>query len=194
MMTEQDVKQLLIDTEAILEGHFLLTSGLHSPMYVEKFNVLQHPKYTEKLCKELAERFRDQKVELVIGPMTGGILLAHEVGKALGTRAIFTERENGKMTLRRGFKIEPGTRVLVVEDIVTTGGSVREVVDVVNEAGGELVGVGLLVDRSGGKADFGTDNVKALLHLNVPTYKPEACPLCNDGVEMTSRGSKHLKK
>lgn len=194
MMTEQDVKQLLIDTEAILEGHFLLTSGLHSPMYVEKFNVLQHPKYTEKLCKELAERFRDQKVELVIGPMTGGILLAHEVGKALGTRAIFTERENGKMTLRRGFRIEPGTRVLVVEDIVTTGGSVREVVDVVNEAGGELVGVGLLVDRSGGKADFGTDNVKALLHLNVPTYKPEACPLCNDGVEMTSRGSKHLKK
>lgn len=194
MMTEQDVKQLLIDTEAILEGHFLLTSGLHSPMYVEKFNVLQHPKYTEKLCKELAERFRDQKVELVIGPMTGGILLAHEVGKALGTRAIFTERENGKMTLRRGFKIEHGTRVLVVEDIVTTGGSVREVVDVVNEAGGELVGVGLLVDRSGGKADFGTDNVKALLHLNVPTYKPEACPLCNDGVEMTSRGSKHLKK
>lgn len=194
MMTEQDVKQLLIDTEAILEGHFLLTSGLHSPMYVEKFNVLQHPKYTEKLCQELAERFRDQKVELVIGPMTGGILLAHEVGKALGTRAIFTERENGKMTLRRGFRIEPGTRVLVVEDIVTTGGSVREVVDVVNEAGGELVGVGLLVDRSGGKADFGTDNVKALLHLNVPTYKPEACPLCNDGVEMTSRGSKHLKK
>lgn len=194
MMTEQDVKQLLIDTEAILEGHFLLTSGLHSPMYVEKFNVLQHPKYTEKLCKELAERFRDQKVELVIGPMTGGILLAHEVGKALGTRAIFTERENGKMTLRRGFRIEHGTRVLVVEDIVTTGGSVREVVDVVNEAGGELVGVGLLVDRSGGKADFGTDNVKALLHLNVPTYKPEACPLCNDGVEMTSRGSKHLKK
>ena len=91
MMTEQEVKQLLIDTQAILEGHFLLTSGLHSPMYVEKFNVLQHPKYTEKLCKELAERFRDQNVELVIGPMTGGILLAHEVGKALGTRAIFTE-------------------------------------------------------------------------------------------------------
>ena len=105
-----------------------MTSGLHSPMYVEKFNVLQHPKYTEALCKELSERFRDQNVELVIGPMTGGILLAHEVGKALGTRAIFTEREKGVMTLRRGFKIEPGTRVLIVEDIVTTGGSVQEVV------------------------------------------------------------------
>ena len=127
MMTEENVKQLLIDTQAILEGHFLLTSGLHSPMYVEKFNVLSHPKYTEQLCQELARRFENQNVELVIGPMTGGILLAHEVGKALGTRAIFTEREKGKMTLRRGFRIEKGQRVLIVEDIVTTGGSVREI-------------------------------------------------------------------
>lgn len=195
MMNESEVKQLLIDTQAILEGHFLLTSGLHSPMYVEKFNVLQHPKYTEKLCKELAERFRSENVELVIGPMTGGILLAHEVGKELGTRAIFTEREKGAMTLRRGFRIEPGTRVLVVEDIVTTGGSVREVVNVVKESGGILVGVGLLVDRSGGKADFGVpaEHVQALLHLNVPTYHKEDCPLCNEGVPMTERGSKHIK-
>ena len=103
-MNEQEVRQLLVETKAILEGHFLLTSGLHSPLYVEKFNVLQQPRYTEALCKELAARFADQKVDTVLGPMTGGILLAHEVGKALGTRAIFTERENGKMTLRRGFK------------------------------------------------------------------------------------------
>lgn len=195
MMREEEVKQLLIDTEAILEGHFLLTSGLHSPMYVEKFNVLQHPKYTEKLCQELAERFKDQNVELVIGPMTGGILLAHEVGKALGTRAIFTEREKGVMILRRGFRIEPGTRVLIVEDIVTTGGSVREVVDVVTNSGGELVGVGLLVNRSGGKADFGVplEKVQALLNLSVPTFSPDDCPLCKDGVPMTQRGSKHIK-
>lgn len=195
MMTEQDVKQLLIDTKAILEGHFLLTSGLHSPMYVEKFNVLSHPKYTEQLCQELARRFADQQVELVIGPMTGGILLAHEVGKALGTRAIFTEREKGTMTLRRGFRIEPGQRVLIVEDIVTTGGSVREVVDVVNEAGGEIVGVGLLVNRSGGKADFGVPNekVQALLNLTVPTFDPTSCPLCQEGIAMTERGSKHIK-
>lgn len=195
MMTEQEVKQLLIDTKAILEGHFLLTSGLHSPMYVEKFNVLQHPKYTERLCQELAERFKAQNVELVIGPMTGGILLAHEVGKALGTRAIFTEREKGIMTLRRGFRIEPGTRVLIVEDIVTTGGSVREVVDVVKASQGEIVGVGLLVNRSGGKADFGipNDKVQALLNLTVPTYQPEECPLCKDHVPMTERGSKHIK-
>ena len=185
MMSEQEVKQLLIDTQAILEGHFLLTSGLHSPMYVEKFNVLQHPKYTETLCKELAERFRDQNVELVIGPMTGGILLAHEVGKELGTRAIFTEREKGVMTLRRGFKIEPGTRVLIVQ----------EVVNVVNQSGGEIVGVGLLVNRSGGKAEFGVpkEKVQALLNLEVPTYKPEECPLCKEGVAMTERGSKHIK-
>ena len=154
MMSEQEVKQLLIDTQAILEGHFLLTSGLHSPMYVEKFNVLQHPKYTETLCKELAV-----------------------------------------MTLRRGFKIEPGTRVLIVEDIVTTGGSVQEVVNVVNQSGGEIVGVGLLVNRSGGKAEFGVpkEKVQALLNLEVPTYKPEECPLCKEGVAMTERGSKHIK-
>ena len=111
MMQEKEVMQLLEETQAVLHGHFLLTSGLHSPMYVEKFNVLQHPKYTEMLCQELAERYAADNVELVIGPMTGGILLAHEVGKALGTRAIFTERENGKMTLKRGFQIPEGTRV-----------------------------------------------------------------------------------
>ena len=195
MMTEAAVQQLLAETKAILKGHFLLTSGLHSPLYVEKFNVLQHPQYTEMLCRELAERFRGEQVQTVMGPMTGGILLAHEVGKALGTRAIFTERENGVMTLRRGFRIAPGERVLIVEDIVTTGGSVREVVKVVEQAGGVIVGVGLLTDRSGGKADFGVprDKVQALLHLTVPTYTADNCPLCKEGIPMTERGSHHLK-
>ena len=195
MMTEAAVQQLLEETKAILKGHFLLTSGLHSPLYVEKFNVLQHPQYTEMLCRELAERFRGEQVQTVMGPMTGGILLAHEVGKALGTRAIFTERENGVMTLRRGFRIDPGERVLIVEDIVTTGGSVREVVKVVEQAGGVIVGVGLLTDRSGGKADFGVprDKVQALLHLTVPTYTADNCPLCKEGIPMTERGSHHLK-
>ncbi|MEE3380943.1 MAG: orotate phosphoribosyltransferase [Succiniclasticum sp.] len=188
MLSEQDVLHLLEETKAVLHGHFLLTSGLHSPMYVEKFNVLQHPEYTEKLCQEIAERYANDNIELVVGPTTGGILLAHETGKALGTRAIFTERENGKMTLKRGFQIPEGCRVLVVEDIVTTGGSVREVMDVVRAHGGNVVGVGLLVDRSGGKVDFGV-RTEALLHLNVPTYKPEDCPLCKQGVELTKRGS-----
>ena len=187
-MTEDQVKELFLKTNAIMEGHFLLTSGLHSPMYVEKFNVLQHPKYTEQLCQALAEKFANQNIDTVVGPVTGGILLAHEVGKALGTRAIFTERENGKMAFRRGFKLAPGERVLIVEDIVTTGGSVKEVIDVVLESGAIPVGVGLLVDRSGGKIDFGTVPYQALLHLDVTTYAPETCPLCQNNVPMTKRG------
>lgn len=190
-MNEAEVKQLFIDTGAILEGHFLLTSGLHSPLYVEKFQVLQYPEYTAKLCKALADKFAQDQVELVIGPVTGGILLAHEVGKNLGTRAIFTERENGKMTLRRGFIIKPGERVLIVEDIITTGGSVQEVLDVVREHGGIPVGVGILVDRSGGKANFGVPH-QALLHLDVKTYRPEDCPLCAQGQLITKRGSRKL--
>ena len=195
MMTEEEVRQLLVETKAVLEGHFLLTSGLHSPLYVEKFNVLQHPEYTEKLCKELAYVFTNVECLRPSCPMTGGILLAHEVGKALGTRAIFTEREKGVMTLRRGFHIEPGERVLIVEDMSTTCALFEEVVNVVKKAGGVIVGVGLLVDRSGGKAEFGVpkDKVQALLHLTVPTYKPEECPLCKQGIPMTERGSHHLK-
>lgn len=187
-MTEKEVEDLLIETSAIMEGHFLLTSGLHSPRYVEKFNVLQKPVYTEKLCRAMAEKFKDANIETVVGPVTGGILLAHETGKALGTRAIFTERENGKMTFRRGFTLHEGERVLIVEDIVTTGGSIREVIDVVKEHGGIPVAVSMLVDRSGGKANFGDVPSTALLHMDVQTYKPEECPLCKAGIPMTKRG------
>ena len=188
-MTEQEVKELLIETGAIMDGHFLLTSGLHSPHYVEKFNVLQQPKYTEKLCQAMAEKFKDANIETVVGPVTGGILLAHETGKALGTRAIFTERVDGKMTFRRGFSLHEGERVLIVEDIVTTGGSIKEVIEVVKAHGGVPVAVSMLVDRSGGKADFGDVPSTALLHMDVETYQPEECPLCKQGIEMTKRGS-----
>ncbi len=188
MITENEVKEMLVETKAIMEGHFLLTSGLHSPLYVEKFNVLQHPEYTEKLCAALAERFKDANIETVVGPMTGGILLAHETGKALGTRAIFTEREDGRMTFRRGFTLAKGERVLIVEDIVTTGGSVKEVIDVVRAHGGVPVAVGILVDRSGGRADFGDVPYQALLRLDVTTYDPKDCPLCKAGTPMTKRG------
>ena len=187
-MTEKEVEDLLIETSAIMEGHFLLTSGLHSPRYVEKFNVLQKPVYTEKLCRAMAEKFKDANIETVVGPVTGGILLAHETGKALGTRAIFTERENGKMTFRRGFTLHDGERVLIVEDIVTTGGSIREVIDVVKEHGGIPVAVSMLVDRSGGKATFGDVPSTALLHMDVQTYQPDECPLCKQGIPMTKRG------
>ena len=187
-MTEKEVEDLLIETSAIMEGHFLLTSGLHSPRYVEKFNVLQKPVYTEKLCRAMAEKFKDANIETVVGPVTGGILLAHETGKALGTRAIFTERENGKMTFRRGFTLHEGERVLIVEDIVTTGGSIREVIDVVKEHGGIPVAVSMLVDRSGGKATFGDVPSTALLHMDVQTYQPVEFPLFKQGIPMTKRG------
>ena len=188
-MTEAEVKELLIKTGAIMDGHFLLTSGLHSPHYVEKFNVLQQPKYTQQLCEAMAEKFKNANIETVVGPMTGGILLAHETGKALGTRAIFTERVDGKMTFRRGFSLHEGERVLIVEDIVTTGGSIKEVIEVVKAHGGVPVAVSMLVDRSGGKADFGEVPCTALLHMDVETYQPEECPLCKQGIEMTKRDS-----
>ena len=176
-MTEAEVKELLLKHGAILEGHFLLTSGLHSGMYVEKFQVLQYPKATEKLCEGFAEKFKDEKIDVVIGPVTGGIILAHETAKHFGTRAIFAERDNGRMTIKRGFEIQPGERVLIVEDIVTTGGSVMEVIDVVREWGGIVAGVAMLVDRSGGTVDFGVP-AKALLTLKIDTFTPENCPLC----------------
>ena len=188
-MTEQEVRDILVKTNAIMDGHFLLTSGLHSPHYVEKFNVLQHPKYTEQLCKAMAEKFKDANIETVVGPVTGGIILAHETGKALGTRAIFTERVDGKMTFRRGFSLHEGERVLIVEDIVTTGGSIKEVVAVVKSYKAIPVAVSMLVDRSGGKADFGDVPATALLKMNVETYKPEECPLCKKGIAITKRGS-----
>jgi orotate phosphoribosyltransferase len=186
-MKKETLMKLLEDTGAVLHGHFLLTSGLHSSMYVEKFQVLQYPEYTESLCKALAERFAGDQVELVIGPVTGGILLAHETGKALKTKAIFAEREDGKMTLKRGFEIPAGARVLVVEDIVTTGSSVREVLSLVKEKGGLPVGVGLLVDRSGGRVHFGVKTA-ALLELDVPVFQPQECPLCKKGIPFAKRG------
>ncbi|HWR31086.1 MAG TPA: orotate phosphoribosyltransferase, partial [Negativicutes bacterium] len=190
-MTEAEVKDLFVKYGAILEGHFLLTSGLHSGMYVEKFQVLQYPKATEQLCAGFADKFKDEKIDVVIGPVTGGIILAHETAKHFGTRAIFAERDNGRMTIKRGFEIKPGERVLIVEDIVTTGGSVMEVIDVVKEWGGVVAGVAMLVDRSGGTVDFGAP-AKALLTLNIKTYPPDNCPLCQQGLPLVKRGSRKV--
>ena len=144
----------------------------------------------------IANHFKDEGVETVIGPATGGIILSQVTARILGTRSIFTERENGKMTLRRGFRITPGEKVLILEDIVTTGGSIREVVDVVKAAGGDIRGIGLFVDRSGGHADYGVPGniVFPLVRLTVPTYSPDDCSLCKEGVPITERGSHHLKK
>ncbi len=194
-MTEQQILQVFKDSNAQLEGHFVLTSGLHSPHYVEKFRVLEQPRYTEMLCKELAGKFVNDKISVVVGPMTGGIILAYEVGKQLGTKSIFTERVDGKMKFRRGFTLSPADRVLIVEDIITTGGSVLEVINAINAVGENtnsgkptIAGIGALVDRSNGKAQFGYP-FKPLVTMDVVAYKPEECPLCKSGVPVTKPGS-----
>jgi len=191
VLEQSEILKMLRDSGAYLDGHFLLTSGLHSPQYIEKFRVLERPKYAEMLCGELARRYAGSDIDIVLGPAVGGIIIAYEVARQLGCKAIFAEREDGRLCLRRGFSIRAGERVLVVEDVVTTGGSVKEVIELVRAAAGELVGIGLLVDRSGGKVSFGV-RTEALLSLSIPTYRPDECPLCLTGVPISQRGSRGL--
>lgn len=183
------VRALYESTGALLRGHFRLTSGLHSDTYLQSALVLQFPDHAQRLGAALAEPSRGERVAAVVAPAIGGILVAHEVARALGARALFTEREDGRMTLRRGFALDPGERCLVVEDVVTTGGSTREVIVAVERAGAAVVGVGALVDRSGGTATF-AQPFQALLRITVPNYPPDACPMCRDGVPVVKPGSR----
>ena len=194
VMIEQDQHFLTIfqQTGALLEGHFQLTSGLHSPRYLQCALVLQYPDHAERVGRTLAGYFKDQGVDLVIAPAAGGIIVAHETARALGVRALFTEREAAVMTLRRGFCLKQGERVLVVEDVVTTGGSTRETIEVVKHAGGLVVGAGSIVDRSGGAVDLGVRR-HSILVLDVPVYDPSECPLCKNGTAATKPGSRDLK-
>ncbi|HVG18530.1 MAG TPA: orotate phosphoribosyltransferase [Blastocatellia bacterium] len=185
-------QQLLLifqQTGALLEGHFQLTSGLHSPRYLQCALVLQHPRHAERVGRSLAARFGGEQISAVVAPAIGGIIVAHETARALGVRALFTEREAGTMTLRRGFQMEEGERVLVVEDVVTTGGSTRETIEAVTRAGGVVIGAGSIVDRSGGDVELGVPRA-ALLTLNVPAYEPARCPLCDKGVPAIKPGSR----
>ena len=153
-MNTDEVMQILRKTGAVAEGHFRLTSGRHSDFYIQCGMLMQYPKEASSLCKELARAFEGEKVDVVVGPATGAIIMAYEIAKALGARALFTERDNNVMALRRGFVINPGERVLAIEDVVTTGGSVNEVIDLVKYMGGIVVGMASLVDRSGGNVSF----------------------------------------
>ncbi len=183
------VEEIFEKSGAVLKGHFLLTSGLHSPIYWEKFQVLQFPHYTEQLCGMIADNFRWQKIQVVAGPTTGGVILAHEVARQLGIRSIFAEKENtGERTFRRGFQINPGESVLVVDDILTTGGSIREVVAAVEQRGGKVTGIGVLVDRSPQKIDFGVPLFSCHRSETI-TYKPEDCLLCAAGIPLVKPGS-----
>lgn len=189
MMQREQILDLFQKTGVLLEGHFRLTSGRHSGQYLQCAQVLQYPQYTDQLAEELAAAFTGQAIDTVIGPALGGIIIAYEVARKLGTRALFAERENGVMTLRRGFRISPGERVLVVEDVVTTGGSVNEVLEIVAAQQGQVVGVGALVDRSGGRLNFGVP-LRALLELEIPSYSPAECPLCQAGLPLVKPGSR----
>lgn len=190
MLNQDQARQIFMDAQALLNGHFKLTSGRHSNQYMQCAQVLKYPQYNEQLARHLADCFLDDKVELVVGPAMGGIIVAYEVGRQLGVPAIFTERQDGEMVIRRGFNIEPGQRVLVVEDVVTTGGSVKEVIEQVQFAGGEVIGVGVLVDRSAGKADFGVKTA-SVLTMDIESWEPDNCPLCKEGkLELVKPGSR----
>lgn len=191
MLNKEEAVKIFTDSGALMEGHFVLTSGRHSDRYMQCAQVLQYPEYTEILARHLADTFRDDHIDVVIGPAMGGIIVAYEVARQLGVPAIFTERMEGEMVLRRGFMIEPGERVLVVEDVVTTGGSVCEVIKVVNTFGGKVAGVGVLVERSNGKVSFGVKQ-EAVLTLDVESWEVPSCPMCQEGklpaVKPGSRG------
>lgn len=181
MMTQERALQIFSEAGVLLEGHFRLTSGRHSSRYLQCAKIFRNPKYSEELCAALADEFRGAGVEVVIGPAMGAVQMAYEVSRALGCENFFTERgDDGKMALRRGFAVAPGQKVLVVEDVVTTGGSVREVIGIVRAAGGEVVGVGSIVDRTGGKIDFGVP-FRAVVSLDVESWEPQDCPLCRAG-------------
>ena len=195
-MDRQQVLSIFKESGALLDGHFQLTSGLHSNQYFQCAKVLQYPKQATALCADIASRFSGSSVDVVIAPAMGGIVVGQEVGRLLGARTMFTERKEGVMQLRRGFEIREGERVLVCEDVVTTGGSVFEVIKVVNGFGGAVVGVGFIVDRSGGRVKFEMEKVgmqHSVLQMDVVTYKPETCPLCKQGLAVEKPGSRGNK-
>ncbi|HEU4759561.1 MAG TPA: orotate phosphoribosyltransferase [Dehalococcoidia bacterium] len=190
--SQEDAAALLREAGALLEGHFRLTSGKHSPAYVEKFRLLERPRQVGALCQMIAEHFRGLSPQVVVGPTTGGIIISYEVARLLGLRGIFAEKgEGGGRSFQRGFRLGQGERALIVDDVLTTGGSVREVIEAVRDAGGEPLGVGVLVDRTGGKTGFGQTPARlsglpffACLTLELPAYEPASCPLCAKGVPL----------
>ena len=179
-MNPNDVIAAFKETGALLEGHFIYASGRHGRQFLQAARVLQYPEHTEKLCKALAAQFADEQIDLVVGPATGGIILAYETARHLGCRAAFTEKDGAGMAMKRGFTLKSGTRVLVVEDIITTGGSVKKSIAHLELRGAKVAGVGVLIDRSGGEAAFDCP-FKPLAALNMESWAPEDCPLCAAG-------------
>jgi orotate phosphoribosyltransferase len=190
-MNRDELLDLFRRCSALLEGHFRLSSGLHSPGYLQCALVLQHPQHAGALGAALADRVRDLRPTTVLSPAVGGLIIGHEVGRALGARAIFAERVDGVLRLRRGFSLSEAERVLVVEDVVTTGGSTRETIQVARAAGAQVVAAAAIVNRSGGSATLDVP-LHALLDLTLPTYDPAECPLCASGAPIQKPGSRQV--
>ncbi len=191
-MNQEQILEHFKETDALLEGHFILSSGLHSPKYLQCARALQFSTDAAKFGKAIAERFTDEGIETVASPAIGGLIIGYEVAKSLNVRFIWTERENGVMTLRRGFSVKENEKILVVEDVITTGGSTRECIEALEKHGAKIVGAASIIDRSNGKADVGVKRI-ALASLDVPTYKPENCPLCERGEIAVKPGSRTTK-
>jgi len=190
VIKRDEIVKLLESVGAIRQGHFELSSGRHSGTYVQCALVLAHPQHAEGLGRALADLFRDHAIACVVSPALGGVVVGHEVGRALGVRALFVERDrSGQMALRRGFELSPGERVLVIEDVWTTGGSTRETIGVVEQEGGLAVAAGAIIDRSGGRLELNVP-ARALLEMDVPSYEPDECPLCRAGSITTRPGSR----
>jgi orotate phosphoribosyltransferase len=191
-LPKDQILEIFKETNALLEGHFVLTSGLHSPHYFQCAKVLQYPKYLHLLAGDIAKHYEYSEVELVISPAVGGIVVGTEIGRVLGTRTIFAEREQGVMKLRRGFEIKKGERVLVVEDVVTTGGSVEEIINLVAAADAKLVGVGCIVDRSNGKTQFDA-KFYSVMEMEVLTYNESEIPESLNEIPISKPGSRGLQ-
>jgi len=190
-MQEIEILDIFTKTGAYQQGHFKLSSGLHSGAYLQCALVLQDPRLSDRLCSVLAAKFRADEPDVVIGPAMGGVVLAYELARSLKARALFTERDaSGKMTLRRGFTVCPQNKVLIAEDVLTTGRSVKEVIALLQEDGIRPVGVACLVDRSSSKADFGGIKHESLIKLNIPTFEEDKCPLCQEGMPLVKPGSR----
>ncbi|WP_213166665.1 orotate phosphoribosyltransferase [Alkalicella caledoniensis] len=188
---ENRIKEILTESGVLQSGHFVLTSGKHSEEYMQCAKVFQYPHFTKELSEMIAAKFKNSEVDMVIGPAVGGIILSYQVAESLGVMNVFAEREQGKMTLRRGFGIKEGQRILVVEDVVTTGGSVKEVINLVKSRGAIVVGVACLVDRSSNNKVF-EEELYGLYHVNITTYESDSCPLCVKGLPITKPGSRNL--
>ena len=188
---ENRVLELLKESNALMEGHFLLSSGKHSDQYVQCAKLLQYPDKAEEVCQYIKEKLDGVEIDLVCGPAMGGIIISYELARALGVPAIFTERVENEMTLRRGFEIEEGQKVLIVEDVITTGKSSKETIKVLEDLGAEVVGIAALVDRTGGK-NIGL-NLYPAISLDIKIYEPEECPMCERGIDVEKPGSRKMK-